>query len=71
MFCKKIDRFGFKGIHEYLIFNLLRQEIDTGKMMHALLKEAIAKNILILNTINFDFHDAGNQVTVALGSFSF
>lgn len=72
VFAKEMDRFGFKGIHEYLIFNPFEAQIDTGKMMHALLKEAIAKNILILNTRTVtDFLDAGNQVTVALGSFSF
>ena len=72
VFAKEIDRFGFKGIHEYLIFNPFEAQIDTGKMMHALLKEAIAKNILILNAQTVtDFHDAGDQVTVALGSFSY
>jgi len=72
VFCKEIDRFNFKGIQEYLIFNPFEAQIDTGNMMQALLKKAIAKDILILNqqTVT-SFHENNNGVEVDLGDFSF
>ncbi|NRS90298.1 glycine/D-amino acid oxidase-like deaminating enzyme [Flavobacterium sp. 7E] len=72
VFAKEVDRFDFKGIHEYLIFNPFEAQIDTGNMMQALLKNAYAENILILNqqTVT-SFLDKGNGVEVALGDFSF
>ncbi|MFV8441571.1 NAD(P)/FAD-dependent oxidoreductase [Flavobacterium sp. LB2P44] len=72
VFAKEIDRFGFSGIQEYLVFNPFEAQIDTGNMMQALLKEAVSKNILILNqqTVT-SYIDKGNGVEVALGDFSF
>ncbi|UOK43337.1 MULTISPECIES: NAD(P)/FAD-dependent oxidoreductase [Flavobacterium] len=72
VFAKEVDRFDFKGIHEYLIFNPFEGQIDTGNMMQALLKEASTNNILILNrqTVT-DFHDSGNGVQVNTTDFSF
>lgn len=72
VFAKEVDRFDFKGIQEYLIFNPFEAQIDTGNMMQALLKEAIAENILILNqqTVT-SYSDTENGVEVALGGFSF
>ena len=45
VFAKEVDRFGFSGIQEYLVFNPFEAQIDTGNMMQALLKEAVSKNI--------------------------
>jgi glycine/D-amino acid oxidase-like deaminating enzyme len=72
VFAKEVDRFGFNGIQEYLVFNPFEAQIDTGNMMQALLKEAVSKNILILNqqTVT-SYFDKGNGVEVALGDFSF
>jgi len=72
VFAKEVDRFGFGGINEYLIFNPFEAQIDTGNMMQALLKQAIAKDILILNqqTVT-SYLDNENSVEVALGDFSF
>jgi len=72
VFAKEVDRFGFEGINEYLIFNPFEAQIDTGNMMQALLKEAIAQDILILNqqTVT-SYLDTENRVEVALGDFSF
>ncbi|WP_281238599.1 NAD(P)/FAD-dependent oxidoreductase [Flavobacterium praedii] len=72
VFAKEIDRFGFGGIQEYLIFNPFEAQIDTGNMMQALLKQAIAQDILILNqqTVT-SFLDNEKNVEVALGDFSF
>jgi glycine/D-amino acid oxidase-like deaminating enzyme len=71
-FAKEVDRFGFGGIHEYLIFNPFEAQIDTGNMMQALLKQAYEKDILILNqqTVT-SFLDNENGVEVALDNFSF
>ncbi|NDJ00073.1 FAD-binding oxidoreductase [Flavobacterium sp. LaA7.5] len=72
VFAKETDRFDFKGIHEYLIFNPYEAQIDTGNMMQALLKEAAANNILILNCQTVTgYHEKADGVTVALNDFSF
>ncbi len=72
VFAKEVDRFDFKGVHEYLIFNPFEAQIDTGNMMQALLKEAVANNILILNsqTVNA-YHEKQDSVQVSLGDFTF
>lgn len=72
VFAKEVDRFDFKGIHEYLIFNPFEAQIDTGNMMQALLKEAIAHNILILNNQTVTaYHEKADSVQVSLGDFTF
>lgn len=72
VFAKEVDRFGFGNIHEYLIFNPFEAQIDTGNMMQALLKQAFAQDILILNQQTLtSYTDKGNNVEVALGDFSF
>ena len=72
VFSKEVDRFGFKNIEEYLIFNPFEAQIDTGNMMQELLKQAIAADILILNqqTVT-SYLDKGNGVEVVLNDFSF
>jgi glycine/D-amino acid oxidase-like deaminating enzyme len=72
VFAKEVDRFGFGGIKEYLIFNPFEAQIDTGNMMQTLMKQAVSENILILNqqTVT-SYLDKGNSVEVALGNFSF
>lgn len=72
VFTKEVDRFDFQGIHEYLIFNPFEAQIDTGNMMHALLKEAISKNILILNQAEVStFTDTPKGVEVVVNEYSF
>nr|WP_315183387.1 FAD-dependent oxidoreductase [uncultured Flavobacterium sp.] len=72
VFAKEVDRFDFKGIHEYLVFNPFEAQIDTGNMMQALLKQAVSENILILNqqTVT-SYFESEKGVEVALGNFSF
>lgn len=72
VFGKQVDRFGFNGTKEYLVYNPFEAQIDTGNMMQALLKNAYAENILILNqqTVS-SFLDKGNEVEIVLGDFSF
>ncbi len=48
---KQIQTFGFKKI-DHLIFNAFEGQIDTGKMMQALLLKAQKAGVLILNGIN-------------------
>ncbi len=72
VFIKEIDRFGFKGIQDYLIYNPFEAQIDTGNMMQELLRQAVSQNILILNQqIVTSFHDSNNIVEVSLNDFSF
>ncbi len=72
VFAKEVDRFGFKGVQDYLIFNPFEAQIDTGNMMQELLRQAVSKNILILNQqIVTSYNDSYNDVEVALGDFSF
>ena len=72
IFAKQVDRFGFNGTKDYLIYNPFEGQIDTGNMMQALLKNAYSNNILILNqqTVT-SFLDKENEVEIALGDFSF
>lgn len=72
VFGKEVDRFGFKNIQEYLIFNPFEAQIDTGNMMQELLKQAVAADILILNqqTVT-SYLDKGNGVEVVSNDFSF
>ena len=72
VFSKKIDRFAFLGIQEYQIFNPYEAQIDTGNMMQALLKDAISKDIMILNQTEVtSFTDKNNAVEIVVNDFSF
>jgi glycine/D-amino acid oxidase-like deaminating enzyme len=72
VFAKEVDRFGFGGVQEHLIFNPFEAQIDTGNMMQELLKQAVSANILILNkqTVT-SYLEKENRVEVAMGDFSF
>src|SRR5690606_9439460 len=72
VFAKEVDRFNFKDIFEYLIFNPFEGQIDTGNMMQALLKEAISNDILILNQQEVtSFIDNNSFVEVVTNEISF
>ncbi len=72
VFVKQIDRFDFRQIFEYTIFNPFEAQIDTGNMMEALLRKAISQNILILNKQTVTaFHEKKDGVTVSLGDFTY
>lgn len=72
VFAKESNRFAFKNIQEHLIFNPFEAQIDTGNMMQALLKQAVSKNILIVNqqTVT-SYIEKQNEVEVVLDTFSF
>jgi len=72
VFSKEFDRFNFQNIHEYSIFNPFEGQIDTGSMMQALLKEAVSKDILILNQAEVTSHiEKNNSVEIIVNGFSF
>jgi len=72
VFATEADRFGFKRTQEKLVFNPFEGQIDTGRMMQALLKEAAAHNILILNSQTVTaYHEKTDEVQVSLDDFSF
>ncbi|MFT7073289.1 MAG: glycine/D-amino acid oxidase-like deaminating enzyme [Patiriisocius sp.] len=61
------DPFGFEGIHQKLIYNRFEGQIDTGKMMQALLKKAASNNIQIINNTQvIAIEDAGATVFLTI-----
>lgn len=63
------NKFDFKNVKENYIYNQFEGQIDTGKMMAALLKLAQSKGIKILNNITVkSFNEIGDQVEVVLDS---
>ena len=72
VFVKEVNRFDFKNIQQYLIFNPHEAQIDTGKMMHSLMQKAISNNIMILNQVEVaNFQEKNNNVEIAIGDFNF
>ncbi|WNM19453.1 NAD(P)/FAD-dependent oxidoreductase [Flavobacterium capsici] len=72
VFTKEIDRFNFKGIQEYVVFNPYEAQIDTGKMMQALLQKAISNGILILNqAVVNSYNETSAGVEVSFNDFNF
>ena len=72
VFSLKPNSFQFKNIKENTIFNQFEGQIDTGKMMEALLKKAQAKGIKILNKILVEeFSDSENTVNIKTNQFEF
>ena len=61
VFIKQVDRFNFRGVFEYLIFNPFEAQIDTGNMMQALVKKAHQNDILILNNQVVTHHQELNE----------
>jgi len=66
------NKFRFKNIKEQYVFNQFEGQIDTGKMMAALLKLAQRKNIKILNNTQVvSFTDLNDSVEVELSKNTF
>ena len=65
------NKFGFKQIQPKLIYNKFEGQIDTGKMMGALVKKAIEKDIKILNGVEVrSFEEKGSGVHIQTSDFS-
>ncbi len=66
------NRFQFINIKEQYITNTLEAQIDTGKLMAALLELSGKKDIRILNAIAVEeFQEIGNSVSVKTNAFEF
>lgn len=66
------DRFNFKGLKRQLIFNQCEGQIDTGRMMQGLLRQAHTQNIYILNNITVQsYAENASCVTVVTDQFQF
>ena len=67
IFSVKEVAFGFKNIVSKLIFSKFEGQINTGDMMHGLIKKASVENILILNSTEItSFSDEHNKVILQL-----
>ncbi|WP_452227260.1 NAD(P)/FAD-dependent oxidoreductase [Lacinutrix cladophorae] len=72
VFSLKNNSFHFKNIQETYIFNKFEGQIDTGKMMHALLQKVLSKGIKIWNNISVtNFSEDINSVKLETDQFSF
>lgn len=72
VFSVKENSFNFKNIKNQYIFNAFEGQIDTGKMMSALLQKAQSKGIKILNNITVEsFTEDQNTVKIKTNQFEF
>ncbi|UMY66193.1 MULTISPECIES: FAD-binding oxidoreductase [unclassified Flavobacterium] len=72
VFSREVDRFGFGNIHEYTLFNPFEGQLDTGKMMQALLRMAVAQGIHVLTSVEVQNHiEHADGVEVVLPGASF
>ncbi|MFV9551780.1 NAD(P)/FAD-dependent oxidoreductase [Algibacter sp. PT7-4] len=72
VFSIKNNSFNFKKVNQKYIFNQFEGQIDTGKMMEALLKKAYSKDIKILNNIKVEsFIDDAASVKIKTNQFEF
>jgi len=70
VFSTSTNSFGFGAIQESLIWNRFEGQLDTGKMMQAMLQLAHSKNIMILNAITVsDYSSSGSLVTLQTDQF--
>jgi len=72
VFSFKSNQFGFKNIQNQYSFNPFEGQIDTGKMMLALLEKVQSKGIKILNSILVQsFENENNSVNIKTNQFNF
>lgn len=72
VFSVEKDAFGFRKIQPKLILHKLEGQLNTGKMMEALLYKAQQAGIKILNSVNVqDFSETGSAVEVKTEQFTF
>ncbi len=68
----KENIFKFRNIKKEYIFNQFEGQIDTGKMMEALLQKAQKKGVKILNNISIEsFSEDSNSVKIQTNKFEF
>ncbi|WAC00946.1 FAD-dependent oxidoreductase [Lacinutrix neustonica] len=72
VFSLKENILGFQNIKKNYSFNAFEGQIDTGKMMEALLQKALSKGIKILNNVLVQrFSEDQNAVKIETDQFSF
>ncbi|EDP72760.1 oxidoreductase [Flavobacteriales bacterium ALC-1] len=72
VFSFKENNFGFKNIKPKYCFNNFEGQIDTGKMMNALLNKAQSLGIKILNNTTVEsFSEGSNAVKIETTNFEF
>ncbi len=72
VFTESPNKFEFQQILPKIIFNKFEGQIDTGKMMSALLHKAFSSGIFILNQVAVnEFSEAGKHVEISCDQFSF
>lgn len=70
VFSVKKDTFSFKNTQKTLIFNHFEGQIDTGKMMQALIKKASENDIFVLNNAEIStFSSKNNSISLILRNF--
>ncbi|SNY94927.1 NAD(P)/FAD-dependent oxidoreductase [Flagellimonas pacifica] len=71
-FIKKDNVFSFGNVENQYITHKFEGQLDTGKLMDALLQKVLKKGVHILNSVEVKhFEDVGNSVSVATDFFSF
>jgi hypothetical protein len=66
------NKFGFGKVDNRLLYNKFEGQLDTGKMMSALLQKVQAAGVKILNSVTVnDFVEGGDLVEVKTEHFSF
>lgn len=71
VFTEEKNKFGFGNLQPKLIFNKYEGQIDTGKMMSALLQKVYSEGIMILNRTNVqEFAETGDQVEIKTEQFT-
>lgn len=72
VFSFKSNSFNFKNIKPQYVFNSFEGQIDTGKMMEALIKKVQSKGIKILNNIRVGaFEESNDSVKIKTDAFEF
>lgn len=72
VFSSVSNTFNFKKIEETVIFNKFEGQINTGKMMQALLQKVLNSGIKILNNITVEtFSEANSSVKIKTDQFEF
>ena len=72
IYSKRQHRFGFKGIYNDIIYNEFEAQIDTGKMMKALLELVYKKGISVINSAELlSFSEDQTKVDLQLKNVEF
>lgn len=72
VFSLKENSFGFKTIKNNYVYNAFEGQLDTGKLMTALLQKVQSSGIKILNNVTVKaLSDSGNSVQIQTNRFTF